>query len=111
MTIPINQTADFYKALGDPTRLKILNLLLSYNNTLCVGMLAQKLEITQSAVSQHLKILKHNGIVESKRMGFQVHYQVKNDIFEQFGIKLESILTKVDQNCELVNECSQSTQK
>ncbi len=61
MTNNINKTADFFKALGDPTRIKILKLLLS-GKKLCVGMIAFKLNITQSAVSQQLKVLKSNGI-------------------------------------------------
>ncbi len=95
----IEKTADFFKALGDTTRIKILKLLLSHNN-LCVGMIALKLDITQPAVSQHLKILKTNGIVEGKRTGFNIHYKIKDDVFNEFGIELAKII-KIKENKNL----------
>ena len=91
MSNNINKTADFFKALGDPTRIKILKLLLSGKN-LCVGMIALQLNITQSAVSQHLKVLKSNGIVEGTRTGFNMHYRVNEDVFKKYGIDLEKII-------------------
>jgi DNA-binding transcriptional ArsR family regulator len=87
----ISKTADFFKALGDPTRIKILKLLLS-GKQLCVGMIAFKLNITQPAVSQHLKVLKLNGIVEGTRKGFNMHYRVNNDVFKKYGIDLTKII-------------------
>jgi len=93
MTENINKTADFFKALGDPTRIRILKLLLSGKN-LCVGMIALQLNITQSAVSQHLKVLKSNDIVEGTRAGFNMHYRVKEDVFKKFGIDILKIIEK-----------------
>jgi DNA-binding transcriptional ArsR family regulator len=87
----INKTADFFKALGDPTRIKILKLLLSGKN-LCVGMVAFQLNITQSAVSQHLRVLKANDIVEGAKKGFNMHYRVKEDVFKKYGIDLAKII-------------------
>ena len=87
----INKTTDFFKALGDPTRIKILKLLLS-GKKLCVGMIAFKLNITQSAVSQHLKVLKSNDIVDGTRTGFNMHYRVNEDVFKKFGIDLAKII-------------------
>ena len=91
MTNNINKTASFFKSLGDPTRIKILKLLLS-GKKLCVGMIAFNLNITQSAVSQHLKVLKSNGIVDGTRTGFNIHYRVNEDIFKKFGIDLAKII-------------------
>lgn len=91
MSDNITKTADFFKALGETTRIKILRLLLSHDK-LCVGMIAYKLNITQPAVSQHLKILKTCGIVEGKRTGFNIHYSVKEDVFKKSGIELTKIL-------------------
>ncbi|MBD3305833.1 metalloregulator ArsR/SmtB family transcription factor [candidate division KSB3 bacterium] len=77
------QMAEFFKALGDPTRLKILRLLTSYpERKLCVGAIAQRLGITQPAVSQHLKVLKHVRLVEPNREGYRVHYAVNRDTME-----------------------------
>ena len=91
MNDKINKTADFFKALGDPTRIKVLKLLLS-GKKLCVGMIAFRLNVTQSAVSQHLKVLKSNDIVEGTRTGFNMHYRVKEDVFKKYGIDLAKII-------------------
>ncbi|MBC8390396.1 MAG: helix-turn-helix transcriptional regulator [Actinobacteria bacterium] len=103
MTDNINKIADFFKALGDTTRIKILKLLLLHNN-LCVGMIAYKLNITQPAVSQHLKILKTSGIVEGKRTGFNIHYSIKEDVFKKFGIELAKIIKIKEGNSKLENK-------
>ncbi len=55
---------EIFKVLGDQNRLKIIKMILSTGNNLCVGMLAQKLGIAQPSVSQHLKILKTAGLIE-----------------------------------------------
>ena len=64
--------AELLKALGDPTRFAIYSLLLMRKH--CVRSLAKKMGITESAVSQHLKILKTAGLVYSERFGHHMHY-------------------------------------
>ena len=69
----ITKITESLKALADPNRIKILKLLAA-NDRLCVGIIARKLAITQPAVSQHLKVLKNAGLVESNKIGLHVHY-------------------------------------
>ena len=86
------QMAEFFKALGEPTRLKIIRLLASNpERRLCVGALAQKIGITQPAVSQHLKVLKNVGIVEPNREGFRVHYSINAETFTTFRKNLDEL--------------------
>ena len=75
----IQETAEKLKAISDPTRLKILLLLNDVPHAVCVNNLASKLDISQSAVSQHLKILRHAGLVESDKRGYFVHYALRKD--------------------------------
>lgn len=60
------------KALGEPTRLSIFQQLLIRKH--CVRSLSRKLGITESAVSQHMKILKEAGLVYGERFGYHIHY-------------------------------------
>ncbi len=60
------------KALGEPKRLQIFRCLLERKH--CVRSLSEKLGITESAVSQHLKVLKEAGLVYGKRYGYHIHY-------------------------------------
>ncbi len=67
--------ASALRTLGDHTRLRIISHLAhDSTGTLGAGELATRLGISQPAVSQHLKILKQEGIVRSERFGFHVYY-------------------------------------
>lgn len=70
-----------YKALSDPTRVKILFALLEYE--ICVGEMVNLLQIPQSHVSHQLRILRKYGVVtytKDKKMSF---YQIKNDYIKE----------------------------
>lgn len=69
--------ASYLKALSHPTRLKILNLL--KENELCVCVILENLELEQSNVSQHLRVLKEQNIVESRRDGSKIMYKIKDE--------------------------------
>lgn len=64
------------KSLSHPTRLEILELLRNENGELCVCDIYEKLELEQSNVSQHLKVLKDQGILNSRKEGLMVFYKV-----------------------------------
>jgi len=65
-------------ALGDKTRYKIFKILLG-KRELCVSEIAESLNISVPAVSQHFKTFELTGIVERKRIGQKICYQLKND--------------------------------
>jgi ArsR family transcriptional regulator, arsenate/arsenite/antimonite-responsive transcriptional repressor len=65
-----------FKALSDPTRLRIMVLL--SEKELCVCQIESALNLSQVKVSRHLNVLRHAGLVESRRDGLWVYYsQVK----------------------------------
>jgi ArsR family transcriptional regulator len=66
--------AEFFKVLGDPTRVKIINALA--NEELCVSDLAAALEMTQSAVSHQLKLLRMANQVKTRREGKSIFYSL-----------------------------------
>ena len=72
----IEKAADYFKAISDPNRLKILRLLAQRTVPVCVNAMAASLGITQSAVSQHLKILRQQGFVAVTREGSFKHYSL-----------------------------------
>ena len=80
----IEKLAETFKVFADPTRLKLIKLLLESKNPLCVNALSKKLSVTQSAVSQHLRILKQAELVKGNKCGYFVHYQIDKNNFEQF---------------------------
>ena len=68
------------KALGEPTRLSIFQQLLIRKH--CVRSLSKKLGITESAVSQHMKVLKEAGLVYGERFGYHIHYLPKQEALD-----------------------------
>ncbi len=68
--------SDFFGLLSNPDRIKILGLITKQE--LDVLAIQEKLKISQSRVSQHLKLLKLNGLVRERREGKHVYYQVKD---------------------------------
>lgn len=74
----IKDLARLFKALSDETRLRLLKLLADrgLDGALCVGALAANLGVTQSAVSQHLAVLRAANLVVDERRGYFVHYRL-----------------------------------
>lgn len=70
----IKELADFYKVFGDATRIRILCVLLQAE--VCVCDLAELLEMTQSAISHQLRVLKQMKLVKNRREGKTVYYSL-----------------------------------
>ena len=66
--------AEIFKVFGDSTRIKILYVL--FEQEMCVCDIAQLLNMTQSAISHQLKILKQAKLVRSRRVGKSVFYSL-----------------------------------
>ena len=66
--------ADFFKVFGDSTRLKILCALLK--GEVCVCDLSEALEISQSAISHQLRVLRQNDLVKFRKHGKRVFYSL-----------------------------------
>ena len=87
--------ADFYKALSDSTRIKIINLL--EKNELCVCDISSILNMTKSAVSHQLKNLRELNLIKSRKIGKEVWYTLADDHVKQvFDISLEHVLESVN---------------
>ena len=70
---------NFFRILGNPTRLAILLNLMQQN--LCVSELSKLLDISQSSVSHQLKILNDNNLIIRQRKGKMIYYTVnENDL-------------------------------
>ncbi len=66
--------AEFFSLLSVETRIKLIRLLSV--KTLCVNALARRLGMTQSSVSQHLRVLRNVKLVEGEKRGYFVHYRL-----------------------------------
>lgn len=85
-------------ALGAENRLEILQLL--RDRALCVGAIAKKLSISQSAVSQHLRILKEAGLVTAEKRGYYVHYQINEETFSKISTFAKGFVQVTQTKCQ-----------
>lgn len=81
----INELANVYKALGNTTRIKILHCLLI--SELCVCDITEVLEMTTSAISHQLKILKDLKLVKNRRDGKVIYYSLYDNHIEKLLIQ------------------------
>ena len=84
--------AELFKVFGDSTRIRILFVL--FEAEVCVCDLAQVLQMTQSAISHQLKILKQNKLVKSRREGKSIFYSLADD----------HVRTIIAQGCDHIEE-------
>jgi DNA-binding transcriptional ArsR family regulator len=78
--------ADIFKALGDPTRVKIIYTLLQ--NELCVHDLTVVLDMGQSAISHQLRYLRNLRIVKRRKVGKTVFYSLDDEHIEQIFVQM-----------------------
>jgi DNA-binding transcriptional ArsR family regulator len=87
--VDVEKLCKIFKVLSVDTRLKILLLL--KEKVLCVGALARSLNISQAAVSQHLRIMRDAGILISDKRGYFVHYKLSDDVMDELSGMVRSL--------------------
>lgn len=78
------------KVLSVPTRVRIIELL--KGRALCVGALAAKLDVTQGAVSQHLRVLRDSNLVVAEKRGYYVHYRLNEKTLRKWEAMTRRLL-------------------
>jgi ArsR family transcriptional regulator, arsenate/arsenite/antimonite-responsive transcriptional repressor len=77
--------AEGAKALGDPIRLQLVDVLRKHAGKVCVCELTPLFDVGQPTVSHHLKVLREAGIVGSEREGLWAYYYVRDDALEELS--------------------------
>ena len=77
------------KALADPTRREILNLLKSGKRS--AGEIADQFDITAAAVSRHLSVLKESDLIEEPREGKFIFYELNTSVLEEIMLWLTDL--------------------
>jgi ArsR family transcriptional regulator len=85
------------KALSDRTRFKIVELLLKRNY--CVRALSRKIGISESAVSQHIKLLREAGLLSGKKRGYFMHYEVNRELLHELSKGIEQLAEMEQEEC------------
>lgn len=84
--------AELFKIFGDSTRIKIINVLLK--EELCVSDISEKINVSQSAVSHQLRILKTSKLVKYRKQSNLIYYSLRD----------EHVTKIFELGCEHINE-------
>ncbi len=82
--------ARLLKVLSVPARVRIVQLL--KGRALCVNALTRRLDMTQGAVSQHLRIMRDAGLVVDEKRGYFVHYRLDEKALAGWKEHIENLL-------------------
>ncbi|MDW7659048.1 MAG: metalloregulator ArsR/SmtB family transcription factor [Bacillota bacterium] len=85
----MEKTEIVLKAIADSTRLQIIVLLL--RQSICVRALARKLNLSEAAISQHLKVLRDAGLVRGEKRGYFMHYDVEREQLRLLAKEIEAL--------------------
>ena len=88
-------TAELFKALADPARVRIVNVLATTGEPVCVCELIEPLGLAQPTVSHHLKKLLDAGLLEREQRGKWAYFSLKRDAVE----KLAAVAPRADLCC------------
>jgi ArsR family transcriptional regulator len=82
-------TAALFRALADPTRVKIVNLLARSEEPVCVCEFVPAVELSQPTVSHHLKKLTESGLLEREERGKWAYYSLSGEAVERLASLVE----------------------
>lgn len=98
--------ADFFRVLGHPARVRVLQLL--RGGELSVGALQEALELDSSGTSQHLGALRKQGLVTSRKEGTSVYYRVADPrTLELLELAKQIIATTLEHNMTLLDDLAE----
>ncbi len=72
--------AETFKALSDPTRREILNLL--REGPLTAGEIVERFDMTGATISHHLSVLKHAGVIDDEKKGKYIYYYLNSSVLD-----------------------------
>jgi ArsR family transcriptional regulator len=102
--------AEFFKALAHPTRIRILKHLMNIER--CVCEFTEDLDVEQSNMSQHLAVLRKQGIVSFRKDGMRVIYKVNYpQVFEILELVENILIAQVNETLYLLNKKKGGTEK
>ncbi|MFX1392360.1 MAG: ArsR/SmtB family transcription factor [Promethearchaeota archaeon] len=108
MTEILEDLYEFFKVLSDPTRLKLVRLLMfNDEDKLKVIDLAEKIGISQPAVTQHINILKELSLIKSNKEQNRTYYYINKSKYKSYKRILDKMLEISYMRCTFKGKCSE----
>ena len=99
MSLLYTKEVKIFKALGDENRMRIINIL--KDGEKCACKLLEDIDISQSTLSHHMKILCDADIVTAEKDGKWMHYKIKKECFD----RIFEILSDISESASHPHEC------
>src|SRR5258708_4810825 len=100
--------ADFFRVLGHPARVRILELLRDGERT--VGDLQEQLQLDSSGTSQHLAALRRQGLLDTRREGTSIYYRVRDPrMFQLLEVARQVLTGSITHTQELLDSLREPT--
>lgn len=100
--------AEFFRILGHPVRVRILELLRDGERT--VGDLQNELQMDSSGTSQHLGVLRKHGILDARRAGTSVYYTVRDPrIFQLLEVSKQILTSSLTESQAVLDELTSAS--
>jgi DNA-binding transcriptional ArsR family regulator len=96
-----------WAALGEPTRLRLLDLLLEREDV-TASALATRLPISRQAVAKHLAVLERAGLVEAQRAGREVRFAIRHDRLEQARRQMAEVAARWDRRLDSIKRIAEA---
>ena len=110
MTTPPDEADRLWAALGDPMRIRLLDLLLEHGEA-TASSLAGALPITRQGVSKHLTVLERAGLVTAHRSGREVRYTVREERLDQASAALARTAARWDTRLAAIKKMAEQAAK
>ena len=99
-----------WAALGDPMRLRLLDLLLERDEA-TASALATALPITRQGVAKHLTVLERAGLVKARRAGREVRFTVRDDRLDQARRQMVQIASRWDERLTAIKQIAEAAHR
>ena len=110
MTTRSDEADRLWTALGDPTRIRLLDLLLEHGEA-TASTLARTLPITRQGISKHLTILERDGLVTTHRSGREVRYAVREERLDQARTAMAQTAARWDTRLTAIKKMAEQAAK
>lgn len=101
---------DLWSAIGDPTRRRMVDLLLSEGSGTATS-LSERLPVTRQAVAKHLAVLDRVGLVHARASGREKHYRVDEAQLARAAAQLEEVGSSWDSRLQRIKRLAETIEK
>jgi ArsR family transcriptional regulator, cadmium/lead-responsive transcriptional repressor len=98
---------ELWSAIGDPSRRRVLDLLVS-NGEISASWLAGRVPFSRQAVSKHLVVLEHAGLVSRRKQGREVLYRVEADRLDQATRAMADVVAQWDRRLAAIKRLAEA---